>query len=274
MNQAPFPARLHVLLAREAPYGVVIRRGPTRHTRFIGWNRADDTFEPTQWLRGRVYGRRSDISPDGKYLIYFALNGKWKGEALGSWTAISRSPWMKAIALYAKGNCWHGGGLFLDNRTYWLNDGYGHQVLLQSEAVVRDEEYEPEEDYGGEDLDVYYVRLQRDGWQFKCNADNCKKAIFEKALPQGWILRKLAHADTYYLPGKGCYWDEHQLIRSDQKVFDHPDWEWAELDGRRLVWTTQGRLWACSIISATELGPEKQLYDFNDMQFEPIKAPY
>jgi len=257
MAQESFSARLHVLLAREAPYGVVIRRGPSHHTRFIGWN-----------------GRRSDISPDGRHLIYFAMNGHWKGEARGSWTAVSRSPWMKAIALYAKGDCWHGGGLFLNNRTYWLNDGYGHQVLQQSQAVVRDEEYEPERDYGAENLGVYYVRLQRDGWPFKRNADNGKIAIFEKALPQGWILRKLAHATTNHPPGKGCYWDEHQLVNPDQKVYDHPDWEWAELDGERLAWAAQGRLWTCSILSPTELAPEKLLYDFNDMQYKRIKAPY
>ena len=125
-TKATFPARLHVLLAREAPYGVVIRRGPSRQVRFIGWNRDEDTFEPTQWLKGRVYERRSDITPDGQHLIYFAMNGYWDSETRGSWTAISRSPWMKAIALYAKGDCWNGGGLFLNNHTYWLNDGYGH----------------------------------------------------------------------------------------------------------------------------------------------------
>jgi cytochrome bd-type quinol oxidase subunit 2 len=28
-----------------------------------------------QWLKGRIYERRSDLSPDGKHLIYFAMNG-------------------------------------------------------------------------------------------------------------------------------------------------------------------------------------------------------
>lgn len=93
------PARIHALLARNSKYIVVIRRGPSRQVCFIGWDRETDTFMPAQWLKGRVYERRSDILPNGKYLIYFAMNGKWDSETKGSWTAVSKTPWMKAIAL-------------------------------------------------------------------------------------------------------------------------------------------------------------------------------
>ncbi len=37
--------------------------------------------------------------------------------------AIERAPWLKALALYPKGDCWYGGGLLLDDNRYWLNDG-------------------------------------------------------------------------------------------------------------------------------------------------------
>ena len=85
------PARLHVLLAREASTAVVIRRGPTRHTAVIGWNRKTDEFTLGQWLYGRIYERRSDLSPDGQHLIYFAMNGRWHSSVKGSWTALSRA---------------------------------------------------------------------------------------------------------------------------------------------------------------------------------------
>src|SRR5215471_5847626 len=98
-----FPARLHVLLARDTRLGVVIRRGPSRSVCTLLWNRKTDEFTMGQWLRGRIYERRSDLSPDGKHLIYFAMNGKWTSEAKGSWTAISQAPFLKAVALYAKG---------------------------------------------------------------------------------------------------------------------------------------------------------------------------
>ena len=73
-----------------------------------------DATEVGQWLRGRLYELRADLSPDGKYLIYFAMNGHWGSRAKGAWTAISRAPYLTAIALFAKGDCWNGGGLFTD----------------------------------------------------------------------------------------------------------------------------------------------------------------
>src|SRR5919198_4444283 len=97
---ARFFARIHALLASEAPLGVVIRRGPSKQVCTVLWDRRRDEFRLGQWLRGRIYERRSDLSPDGKHLIYFAMNGRWNSEAKGSWTAISRAPYLKALALF------------------------------------------------------------------------------------------------------------------------------------------------------------------------------
>ena len=68
--------RLHALLARDAPVGVVFRRGPSNSVCTVGWNRETDQFELGQWLRGHIYVKRSDISADGRHLLYFAGNGK------------------------------------------------------------------------------------------------------------------------------------------------------------------------------------------------------
>ena len=272
-----FPARLHILFASQKPYGLVIRRGPSKRVCFIGWDRQKDEFRSTQWLKGRVYERRADLSPNGKYLIYFAMNGKWDSEAKGAWTAISQTPWMKAKALYAKGDCWHGGGLFLDDKSYWLNDGYGHQVLYEANEVKRNLSFQPKEYFGGECLGVYYLRLQRDGWKLKHREEKDKShsiTFFEKSLPKGWILRKIAHAQLNPPKGKSCYWDEHELIDRDKEVSKFSDWEWAELDENRLVWATNGCLYARSIETENKLGLPKLLYDFNDMEFERVTAPY
>ncbi len=114
---AEIPTRLHVLLARDTPIGLVIRRGPSKSVATILWNRDTDDFQVGQWLKGRIYERRSDLSPDGRYFIYFAMNGKWSTESEGSWTAVSRSPYLKAIAMFPKGDCWNGGGLWTDRNT-------------------------------------------------------------------------------------------------------------------------------------------------------------
>lgn len=70
------------------------------------------------------------------------------------------------------------------------------------------------------------------------------------------------------------YWDEHELIhpKSDTQV-KYPNWEWAELDERRLVWATEGKLF-CGNITSSGINNEQELYDFNSMEFEPIEAPY
>ena len=151
-----FPARLHVLLARHAKVGLVIRRGPSKSVCTVLWNRDRDTFKLGQWLRGRIYERRCDLSPDGKHFIYFAMNGRWHSKTKGSWTAISRVPYLKAIHLYAKGDCWHGGGLFLSNLEFWLNDGCGHTELRKSSHLRENPNGQPKPYFGGECLNVWF----------------------------------------------------------------------------------------------------------------------
>ena len=70
----PVPARLHVILAREAPKAVIFRRGPSGQVCTLGWDLETDTFTMGQWLKGRIYEYRSDLSPDGELLVYFAAD--------------------------------------------------------------------------------------------------------------------------------------------------------------------------------------------------------
>jgi hypothetical protein len=274
---AAFPPRLHVLLARDAPLGLVIRRGPSAHVATIGWHRQRDTFELGQWLKGRIYERRSDLSPDGAHFLYFAMNGHWQSESRGSWSAISRAPYLRAIGFFPKGDCWHGGGLFTGKRTYWLNDGYGHQVLRDTKELTRDRAYRPSPSFGGECPGVYYHRLIRDGWT---HVDRDRLGahesvdVFERPLLHGHRLRKLAHAEIARTPGKGCYWDEHVVIEPDGTERREPDWEWADLDGARLVYAKKGALHAQRFGRKGALAPSTLLFDFAPMRFEEIVAPY
>ena len=273
----PFPARIHVLLASQAPIGLVIRRGPSKSVATVLWDRRRDEFQLGQWLKGRIYERRCDLSPDGKHFIYFAMNGKWESETKGAWTAISRVPYLKALALFPKGDCWHGGGMWTNKNSYWLNGGCGHSVLRDTKEVRRDKSYAPSEDFGGECTSVYYPRLLRDGWQLAQREQITKwrdKDIFEKPLGHGWLLRKIAHAEIDSPEGKGCYWDEHQLVHpQSEHQISCPGWEWAEVDGDRLAWATEGKLY-CGKVETGGLAVETELFDFNNMDFEPIAAPY
>jgi hypothetical protein len=275
--QQPFPARLHVLLAGDAPLGVVIRRGPAKQVCTLLWDRTTDTFTLGQWFKGRIYERRCDLSPDGRYLIYFALSGKWHAEARGAWTAVSIAPYLKAIVLLAKGDAWHGGGLFISSNRYWVNGGSMHTPLRDSRLVQSDENYKPQGQWGSECLSVYYPRLLRDGWTAldppQRDAQG-RTRRFEKAAAAGWVLRKLAHAEVGAGPGKSVFWDEHTLYAPSSDVaIPCPAWEWAEWDGRRLLWAQGGRLYA-GALNQHGLAEEQVLYDFNAMVFQEIAAPY
>lgn len=256
---------------------MVIRRGPSKSVATILWNRRDDSFQLGQWLRGRIYERRSDLSADGEHLLYFAMNGRWKSETRGAWTAVSRAPYLKAIVLLGKGDCWNGGGLWTGKRTYWLNDGYGHVPLREDNSVRRDERYHPDDFFGSECLGVYFPRLMRDGWTLETavpeRSHSQRTYRFRKPLPNGWTLFKLAHSQFGAPEGKGCYWDEHALVSPNGDTIACPTWEWAELDHQRLVWAERGRLFA-SAVKKRGLGSPIELQDFNDMTFTAIAAPY
>lgn len=264
-------------MAREAPVAVIFRKGPSKSVCTVLWDRSQDTFRLGQWFRGRIYERRADLSPDGEFMIYFAMTGKLWTESKGSWTAISRTPWLKAVVLLGKGDCWHGGGLFTGNRQYWLNDGYGHSLMLDSKEVRRDSSYKPDRNFGGECLSVYFVRLMRDGWTMREEPGQRldSATVFDRPLAHGWVLRKIAHAQVGAAVGKGCYWDEHELQReSTGTVVSHPDWEWADVDGDSLVWASGGCLFRAAFDRATGVAEPKLLHDFNTMKFEAIAAPY
>ncbi len=277
MTEDKFPARLHVLIAQESNHALVIRRGPSKSTCVLAWDRQKNSFDVAQWLKGRIYERRSDISPNGKHWIYFAMNGKWQSEAKGAWTTVAKVPWLKAISLFAKGDCWSGGGLFLNDKQFWLNDGHGHEQLFASSTVSRNDSYQPKDSYGGECPHVYYNRLQRDGWVMKCARENQQwdsQTLFEKALPQRWILRKICHEQLGSPKGKGCYWDAHEVESATGEVHTMPEWEWAEWVDDAIIYAERGCLFRMSLESRAAIGNQKLLHDFNGYEFENKQAPY
>ena len=243
----------------------------------IGWDRKTDRFQIGQWLYGRIYERRCDLSPDGKHLIYFAMNGRWQSKVKGAWTALSKAPYLKALTLLSKGDCWHGGGLFLSSKEYWVNDGCGHEVLQDDCTLEGSLKYPWHESYGGECPGVYYIRLQRDGWTMNYTApdgNGGNVTLFEKRVSGHWKLRKRAYATLDRPVGRGCYFDEHQLWNSRTETgLGFPQWEWADVDGGRLVWAEGGKLFA-GRLGPKGLGSVKALYDFNTLQFEKLVAPY
>jgi len=164
------PPRLSLLRAARAPVALILRRGPSKWVEAIRWDLATDRFERGHWFHGRIYDGRSDLSPDGEFLVYFA--SKFTGRTVNdteytyAWTAVSRPPWLTALALWPKGDCWWGGGLFTGHRTLWLNhrpaEAAPHPKHKPKGLTV-----EPNPEAHGEDEPIYRRRLERDGWALR-----------------------------------------------------------------------------------------------------------
>jgi hypothetical protein len=100
---AQSPPRIYCIPATDAPIVAVFRRGPSRWSHVGRWDLESGHYEPGAWLAGRIFPRRSDLSPDGSFLCYFAHkpNARWReGDA---YVAISKLPWL--TALHAFGTC-------------------------------------------------------------------------------------------------------------------------------------------------------------------------
>jgi len=299
------PPRLHCLLAIDTPDAIVIRRGPSKRTAVFHWDRATDTFTLGQWLKGRIYERRSDISRDGRHWIYFAMNGHWQDVSRGSWTAVARAGWLKALSFYPKGDGWEGGGLFQADGRYWLNDRYFNpktEGTREAKLPRRDPKAGPDFFVNSECLTPYYSRLVRDGWATDWKRETLPppeievasgrrrpwwlrdwisgafaetRQRFAKPIPGMGRLVKWAHVGPSR-DGHGCYWDEHAIEFDGAEPMPLADAGWADVDGNRVVWAAKGQLWSASAPWLDRRGriAPVLLHDFRRYAFEERIAPY
>lgn len=172
--------RIYGIIAREAPVAVLFRRGPSQFVQLLKWNLTDDTFEHGQWLNGRIYERRADLSPSGKLVIYFAA--KYKGP-MTSWTAISKPPYLTAIALWEGMGAWGGGGLFDDENHIQLNHSITRMKLIDTFKLPDNVHVVPcgENSGSGEDSPLIDMRMARDGWtQTQSGEENYEIDLFNQ----------------------------------------------------------------------------------------------
>ena len=267
--------RLHILLAKDSPQAIVIRRGPSDHIAVIGWDRRTDTFTVGQWLKGNIYHFRSDISPNGNNWIYFAMK---KGKPF---TAVARTPYLKAEDFYAQCDTWDGGGLFLDNDSYWLNGTLDYTLYEKHEKTTS---FRVTSEWPGRGVTringgpgVYFLRLLRDGWMNICgDTDWQPHNTFRFAKPAGelWTLIKTFHSTMQPPAGRGCYYEEHTLYNnSTGLIIDMPDWEWADTDSDRLVWAAQGNVMA-GFMDEHGIRDVSLLFDTAPLTFTELSAPY
>jgi hypothetical protein len=282
--------RLYAILARKARLAVVFRRGPTRQVLLAQWRTDTDEFYEGQWLKGRIYERRCDLSPSGRWLIYFAANYK---EPYFSWTAISKPPFLAAVALWPKGDGWGGGGLFAKEEEILLNHRDKEMALADGFKLPRFVKVEPLGSHSGwgEDSPIIDERLTRDGWQLMQQGKAIKHNIgapvwIELEPPQIWS-RLNPKRTNYELRTQtrgiherdgAWYIIEHLVLRRKPGMelsLGRTDWaDWCHSGD--LLFSKEGRMFRLGFNQHDELLPladAKLLIDLTEKRFEAKKAP-
>ncbi len=110
---------IHIEFSSVSKTAAILRRGPTKWVRLLAWNIASDTISPGSWFHGRIYDDGCSVSPDGNLFAYFATKygGHKTREVDYAWTAISKLPWLTALALWPQSETWGGRAKFVDNQT-------------------------------------------------------------------------------------------------------------------------------------------------------------
>jgi hypothetical protein len=281
------PPRLAMLQARAADVAVIFRRGPGRQVELVRWDTARDVFERGHWFKGRIRHRRCDLSPDGRYLVYFAskITGRTLADTAytSTWTAISRPPWLTALALWPKGDHWAGGGLFEDEHTLMLNHAPAQAAPHPAHRPGKKLRVRPNPRAGGEDDPIYSARLTRDGWELRQEGRTEWGGLdegFRTTVPE---VRRRAHPDgaplhvqlTRRLDGYRYREAFRVRDRDGRDAAELPlGTEWADWDrGGRLVVLAEGRVQAAAVSPDGRVGPLDVLIDLTDDRFEARVSP-
>lgn len=153
------PARLHLLPAKSAPYTVILRRKPTDWVHVLRWNTETDEIENGAWFHGTLYPTRADLSFDGHFLVFLALE-----KGIASFNRIAHVPLMTLIHQSEADGTYRGGG-YWESQSHlrlngWVIEVWNGRRKIEETLSATVETYEDEL---GETA-VLYQRLRRDGW--------------------------------------------------------------------------------------------------------------
>lgn len=279
--------RIYVLLARSAETAVVFRRGPSKQVQMWKWNRANDRFERGQWLHGRVFERRCDLSPNGELLCYFAA--KHKGE-YPTYTVVSRPPYFSALALFPGMGTWGGGGLFDGPRRLRLNHSPRNMKLARGFRIPKGFSVERIDEYGGrgENYPIEDERMIRDGWVL-VSAGEAHENRFDSPL---WIEFDPPRVYARHHPksrdirleqrtrGIGKKQGprtlvDHAIVAKGSEVERFAESDWADWDvNGDLLLAQQGAIFRAKVDAKTgRLEPLQRLIDLSHETFENVPPP-
>lgn len=259
-KENPIAARVFVLIPEKNDNAILLRRGPSKIVGVFQWNIKSDKVVAFQWLKGRIYEYFSDISPNGKYFIYSA-NKKGNG-----YTAISQSPWLKAISFWNNAGG-RGGGIFSGKKQYILYDGSDNYSNYLCEELTLSTTGWQQLEHG-----VYPARLQRSGWKILSKQQS--GLVFIKKISDNILLEKVWERNVGKSnTGKGEFSEYHRVI-INSNVIEYPKWEWCEWLKNNLVWSENGCLFRASLANKARIQKPMLIHDFNQEEFGEKQAPY
>jgi hypothetical protein len=266
--------RIFGIPAAAAPVVAVLRRGPTDWWHVGRWNTSAETYEAGAWFKGALYPQKCDLSPDGRWLAYSALKGGATWEAGTIYEAISRLPWLQALAAWNAGTTYTRGFHFApEPGTSDLGDpdvGDATPCLRRYGLELNPiEQFSVERRRGWSESPDTPLRNPRDGW------DERRRVEMQKPQPGG---RHLLHVDgTYAGFRESPDWYEpatYFLTRAGtNELTVLEDVQWADWDerGRLLAATTAGA------IEVRELSGDSARVVFGEdlarLRPEPAPAP-
>ncbi len=236
--------RLFGIPATEAPVVAVIRRGPSDWCHVGCWDVEHDRYKPGSWIKGTIYPQKCDLSPDGRWLAYSAMTHPADWPAGNVYEAVSRLPWLSALAAWNAGTTYTRGIHFTDTpgeSTLGAPDVGDASPLLARYGLAL---YRP----------VQFNVERRRGWTESTDTpdreaggpwDETRTVTMEKPQPgsSDWILHVtgsypgLRTSPSWHDPAEYAVSNNNDLTILD-------DVQWADWDdrGRLLLATTSGRL--------------------------------
>ena len=264
------PSRIYCIQATHAPVVAVFRRGPSDWSHVGRWDLANRRYEPGAWLRGRIFPRRSDLSPDGHLLCYFAHKPSSTWEHGEAYVALSKLPWLTALYSFRTCGTW--------TRGYYFHQEPGSNELddpalaipycLRSIPVVQ---FANEQRRGWSETADSPRRIPGDVW------DQRRNVRIQKPQPGGGPLlcvESLGRAGGEFGVDQAVdglrisYWLETD---NDVQPLNYVQWADWDQEGHLLLATRDGKLqaWSLNDESSEPLFEE----DLSLLESDPTPAP-
>ena len=237
-NVAP---RIYCIPALRAPIVAVFQRGPTGWCRVGRWKIDEQKYESGAWFHGRIFPRRSDLSPDGQFLCYFAHKPGASWEHGEAYVALSKLPWLTSLQAFKMAGTWTRGYFFCDRGKNQL-EGADKLPIPFGLASIPVIQFAIERSRGWQESPDSPPKAPNDAW------DENRNCRIQKRQPGGRLLLCAERAEGSQVEsGRDQAIDGMSIrywLEGDKDVIPLDEIQWADWhhDGSLLVATRSGKL--------------------------------